>query len=165
MKKLIAVVLIGFSLWVHASEMPKRPETRIVVVHHSESEGGNAEVFRAYHVGTRGWADIGYHYVITNGNGGPNGEVQAGRREDLQGAHAANSGPNRNSHSVGVCLVGKSNFTIAQRKALVVKLTELCRKYKIAPSEATIQGHHDRCPGQGLNLREVMAWGVSPSPT
>lgn len=152
----VLIAVFGIERQVSASGMLVRQRTDIIVVHHSETETGNVETFRTYHVNVKKWADIGYHYIICNGSGGRNGEIQAGRREDLQGAHAAKTGPNRNANSVGVCLVGKGNFTSAQYEALLVTLTELCQKYGIAPSEATIQGHHGDCPGPGLNLQQVI---------
>jgi len=136
--------------------MSVRDKTTMIVVHHSDSEQGNAESIRRYHVDHNKWDDIGYHYVITNGKGGTDGEVQTGRREDLQGAHAGKSGENRNSVSVGICLVGKEEFTDKQKDALVGKLVELCKKYNIVPSIETIQSHHEKCPGDILQLPAII---------
>lgn len=158
---LVVTFILSFSIVVQAA-MKKREKTTMIVVHHSGTDSGNVESFRRYHVDTNGWDDVGYHYVITNGNGGPDGEIQTGRDEELQGAHAANSGPNRNACSVGICLVGKDKFTDLQKEALITKLAELCIKYDIDPSAETIQPHHEQCPGDHLDLSdiilEVQAW-------
>ena len=37
-----------------------------VIVHVSDSAWGDVEAIRRWHI-QRGWSDIGYHYVITNG--------------------------------------------------------------------------------------------------
>ncbi|MDD4989580.1 MAG: N-acetylmuramoyl-L-alanine amidase [Candidatus Pacebacteria bacterium] len=127
----------------------------MIVIHHSASASGNVEAFRSWHL-QRGWLDVGYHFVICNGRGGADGEVQVGRSENLVGSHAGNPAPSRNRFSVGICLVGEDSFTPAQIKSLTAKLVELCRKYRIVPSAATIQRHHADCPGKGLDLNAII---------
>ena len=139
------------------AKMEDRKETTIIILHHSATENGNVEIFRRAHkerVDKNGqkWPDIGYHYVITNGNDGPDGEIQKGRDIRKQGAHAKG----RNADSVGICLVGNDKFTDKQKKALIQLLADLCQKYKIEPSSKTIQRHHEECPGQGLNLSDII---------
>lgn len=152
----VAMVVLVVCAGSVKAEMVARKATSMIVVHHSATSRGNVEVFRRHHVDVNRWDDVGYHYVITNGNGGPDGEIQTGRKEHLQGAHAGKNGPNRNSVSVGICLVGEDSFTDQQRVSLVAKLVELCRKYDISPSEKTIQPHHGDCPGKGLDLKGVI---------
>jgi N-acetyl-anhydromuramyl-L-alanine amidase AmpD len=77
-----------------------------VVIHHSASEDGtepNIEQIREWHK-AKGWADIGYHYVIERVHGKL--QMLSGRPANLVGAHAKGA----NSDSIGVCLVG--NFSI-----------------------------------------------------
>lgn len=145
----------------------KRDSTSMIVVHHSDSTRDNVETIRRFHTSSeREFNDIGYHYVILNGNGGSDGEIKAGRDEEVVGAHAKTEG--RNFHSVGICLVGKDTFTDKQKDALVKKLVELCRKYGIKPSAETIVPHHATCPGTGLDLTEIInrvkAGGENDSP-
>ncbi|MDD5050809.1 MAG: N-acetylmuramoyl-L-alanine amidase [Candidatus Pacebacteria bacterium] len=137
--------------------MAERRETSMIIVHHSAGLNGNAQIFRDFHVHQRGWEDIGYHFVICNGHGGGDGEIETGRAENLVGAHAGNPHPSRNRFSVGICLVGENIFTPEQLKSLKAKLIELCRKYHIVPSAQTIQRHHPDCPGTGLNLEAIIA--------
>jgi N-acetylmuramoyl-L-alanine amidase len=90
----------------------------------------------------KGWADIGYHFVIRR-----SGEVEAGRRESLVGAHA----PQANGHSVAVCMVGgvseadftkaEDNFTPEQYEALKTLLRQLMDRYSI-PADMVL-GHRD----------------------
>lgn len=135
------------------AEMKDRVETKYIVVHHSATDTGNVETFRRHHKEVNGWDDVGYHYVITNGNGGPDGEVQTGRAIEKIGAHAKG----RNADSVGVCLVATDKFTKAQLDSLVALLVKLCRQYKIDPTAVTIQRHHEKCPGPGLDLGDIIA--------
>ncbi len=127
-----------------------------IVVHHSESAHGDRTTIDQWHR-ERGWDSVGYHYVITNGishSGQPcrDGEIQTGRNEGTVGAHARG----RNQSSLGICLIGTTAFTTAQRRSLRTLLVELCRRHGIAPSSATIQRHHERCPGPGLNLEAII---------
>jgi N-acetyl-anhydromuramyl-L-alanine amidase AmpD len=151
MKTLIAMMALGIG--VAMAEVKDRPTTTCIVIHHSATDVGSAEAFRRFHVEVNGWEDIGYHFVITNGNGGPDGEIQIGRPIQKVGAHA----PGRNQVSIGICLVGNSAFTEKQKNALVSYLAQLCRMYKLTPTEETIQGHHEECPGKGLDLGEIIA--------
>jgi len=127
----------------------RNPEDiQYIVIHHSATLNGNVAIFRDYHINHNGWADIGYHYVICNGNGGPDGEVQEGRNILFAGAHA----PGRNNDSVGICLVGdfiKGRPTNAQMIALYPLLRELIRKYPITPERilAHKEVNQTDCPG------------------
>jgi len=133
-------------------EIKDRRETSLIIVHHSATENGNVEIFRRFHTETNGWDDIGYHFVITNGNGGPDGEIQKGRDLQKQGAHAKE----KNYNSIGICLVGNEKFTGKQKESLIWLITGLCLKYGLEPSEKTIQPHHEKCPGQGLDIPEII---------
>ena len=87
---------------------------------------------------TKGWSDIGYHYLI-----GLNGECWEGRNVNLIGAHCEG----HNSNSIGVCYVGgvdkkmqaKDTRTEKQKDALVALLKDLRKLYP----KAKIDGHHD----------------------
>jgi len=123
-------------------------DIRYIVLHHSGTPNGNVAIFRDYHIHHNGWRDVGYHYVITNGNGGNDGEVQEGRHLLFTGAHA----PGRNKDSVGVCLVGdflQGKPTSAQMSALYRLIEELMQKYPIVPDR--ILAHKEvrptDCPG------------------
>ena len=95
---------------------------------------------------TKGWSDIGYHYLI-----GLNGECWEGRNVNLIGAHCEG----HNSNSIGVCYVGgvdkkmqaKDTRTEKQKDALVALLKDLRKLYP----KAKIYGHHDfnKCKSYG----------------
>lgn len=117
-------------------------EIRLIVVHCSDSEWGDVNIIREWHL-TRGWNDVGYHFVIPNGrlasrleyNVTHDGVVQRGRDIERIGSHA--SGVNR--YSIGICMIGKHVFTRNQFEALFDLLQELCEQFP----DAKIIGHRD----------------------
>lgn len=118
-------------------------EIRLIIVHCSDSEWGDYEIIRKWHVEERGWTDIGYHFVITNGrktSGAPytqsdDGIIQVGRDIAQPGSHASGL----NQYSLGICLVGKHHFTWNQFGALHDLLWKLKEKFP----DARIIGHRD----------------------
>ncbi len=128
-----------------------------IVIHHSATEDGNADEFDLAHR-QRGWDELGYHFVITNGSGGPDGTVQVGSRWPGQkwGAHCGNTPNNEyNEYGIGICLVG--NFsrrrpTRTQLASLERLVSHLAERFDIPPEN--VIGHHDApnartaCPGQ-----------------
>ena len=88
----------------------------------------------------KGWADIGYHYVIRR-----NGVVEKGRPIEEEGAHAKG----HNGDSIGICLVGGKigvkkagfNFTRAQMVAVEEMCAILCVQYKLTFNN--IHGHNE----------------------
>ncbi len=117
-----------------------------------------------WHV-ARGWATIGYHYVVRR-----DGTVEAGRPVTQQGAHVRGL----NHCSIGICLSGNHDLapmTASQREALLRLLETLCRKYKL-PSHAVL-GHKEvntlvaagkldkiyatskTCPGRYVDMRAI----------
>lgn len=129
---------------------------RYLVVHHSSipdlSQYKGAETIRGiqrFHQDTRGWIDIGYHFLI-----GPEGEIFQGRPETVSGAHVAG----KNRHKVGVMVMGNyqgghDELPAKARAALVKLLAWLGGTYGIDPSNR-ISGHRDwmstDCPGSDL---------------
>ena len=123
--------------------MHKRTETKYVVVHCADTPPEmdvDAKEIKRWHVEERGWDDIGYHFVIRR-----NGLVEVGRDIKLQGAHAKAV----NGSSVGVCLVGRSDFDKRQFSALRDTVQMLLKLYP----DSKIIGHCDvepkkpNCPG------------------
>lgn len=77
-----------------------------------------------------GWNGIGYHKIINR-----KGIIENGRPEFWVGAHVKGI----NEKSLGVCLIGRNNFTIKQFLALEKILKVWKKKYK----NAIILGHRD----------------------
>ena len=134
----------GYRLW------------RYIVIHHSATDRGNAASFDQSHR-RRGWDELGYHFVIDNGDGGPNGRIEVGSRWKKQkwGAHTGGTPNNEyNNHGIGICLVGDFSNKMPSR-AQIASLERLVRylasKYKIQPDN--VIGHREGpnsttvCPG------------------
>lgn len=142
--------------------VPITREWRYIVVHHSASPSGSAEAFDYYHRVKRGWdRGLGYHFVIGNGNGTGNGQIEVGHRwvYQIEGAHAGLA--EYNQHGIGICLVG--NFdedypTHEQLESLIVLVRELQRVCHI-PSENVVMHRHIKttdCPGRNFPYYEVL---------
>lgn len=104
---------------------------------------------REWHVKDRGFADIGYHYLIHI-----DGTVEEGRPLDMIGAHCTG----QNAHSIGVVYAGgvdkddkpKDTRTPAQRNAMRSLVDYLKRKYG-----ASVHCHNEfankACPSFKIN--------------
>ncbi|MEM9161413.1 MAG: LysM peptidoglycan-binding domain-containing protein, partial [Verrucomicrobiota bacterium] len=91
---------------------------KFVVIHHSATKHGNAEIFDSNH--RRRWRDgLAYHFVIGNGVDSGDGEIEMGRRweKQIRGAHCKAS--IYNEFGIGVCLVGNFMETKPSSKQLV----------------------------------------------
>lgn len=103
-----------------------------------EGENYTVEQIRAYHKNSKGWKDIGYHYVIYL-----DGSIHNGRDVDFQGAHCKY----HNQYSIGFSYVGGESKsgkntdtrTPAQKKAM----DNLVYNLKILYPNATVHGHNE----------------------
>ena len=145
--------------------LEKRPEWyargnrvwRYIVIHHSATDSGSAaELDKAHR--RRGWDEMGYHFVITNGQGANNGYVEVGSRWKKQkwGAHCGGTPANEyNEHGIGICLIGDFTSRMpsdAQLASLKELMLYLMYNYRISP--ANVISHcdaplaHTACPGE-----------------
>lgn len=121
---------------IHCSDTPNGRETSAADIHrwHSDPKPkGN------------GWDGIGYHHVITI-----HGDVQAGRPHYWQGAHAAPF----NQDSLGICLIGRDQFTDAQWRSLEGLVLALTEQYQ----GAEVLGHRDLNNHKTCPNFDVKAW-------
>ncbi len=105
---------------------------QLLVVHCSDTpddESLRAHDIHAMHLGF-GWDGIGYHRVI-----GRDGICEAGRPEYWRGAHVKGV----NDCSLGVCLIGRQDFTTEQLDSLAALLKDWQRRYP----KARVVGHRD----------------------
>ena len=105
-------------------------DVKLIVIHCSDTPNDqniSAIDIHKMHLGF-GWDGIGYHKIICR-----DGKIEVGRPEYWIGAHTKG----KNNESLGVCLIGKSNFTDAQYNALEKVLKEWIQKYP----QAEIKGH------------------------
>jgi N-acetylmuramoyl-L-alanine amidase len=149
----------------------------LVVVHCSDSSWGDAAAIRKWHTDPvpkgRGWADIGYHYVLLNGHRdsrrvyyeADDGLLERGREEAVPGAHVEG----HNAHSIGVCLVGP-DFTDTQKAAAARLVADLCQRYALDPA-AQVKGHREmphvqkQCPLIDMSeFRSAVVLALHPSP-
>lgn len=120
-------------LFIHSSATP--PDMDI-----------GADTIRGWHIGERGWSDIGYHFIIRR-----DGTIERGRPIERTGAHTYR----HNHDSVGVCMIGgvdrdnkpDNNFTDLQFAALY----DLCTAFGQVFDGLGIYGHRDadsrtQCP-------------------
>jgi hypothetical protein len=122
---------------------------RYIVIHHSATTNGNAAKFHRQHL-DRGWDELGYHFVINNGRGGPDGRVEVGPRwrKQKHGAHCGGTPDNEyNEVGIGICLVGnfQNRMPTAKQMAALRNLTNyLMETYDIPPHR--VIAHRD-APG------------------
>lgn len=92
---------------------------KYIVIHHSATDRGNTRLFDKLHR-RRGWDEMGYHFVIDNGVGGLDGQVEVGSRWRKQkwGAHTKTPNNEYNNFGIGVCLVGNFMDHLPSRKQL-----------------------------------------------
>jgi hypothetical protein len=80
---------------------------KFMVLHSSATASGSARAFDYYHRYVRGMQHgLAYHFVITNGRGGPDGQIQIGPRwmDQLAGGHLRSDA--QNEVAIGICFVG-----------------------------------------------------------
>ena len=139
---------------------------RYIVIHHSASPTGSAAAFDREHR-ARGWDELGYHFVIGNGTGSGDGQIEVGPRWTKQkyGAHAKTPDERYNQYGIGICLVG--NFDngppdAAQMKSVSTLVAYLMKTYNIAPEN--VIGHRDTkatdCPGKFCSVDAIRRLAV-----
>lgn len=106
---------------------------------------------------SRGWADIGYHYIID-----PAGRVWQGRPLNLQGAHVKDGNPG----NLGVMVLGNFEIqrpTTAQFSTLDQFVAHQMRQYRV--SIRNVYTHQEMrptaCPGRSLQayMRQTRGMG------
>ncbi len=151
-----------------------------IIIHCSDSDFGDVEIIRKWHTlskmppeiaakikaGTlpkseaakygNGWSDIGYQFVILNGcrkkgdyRPEDDGLLEKGRSWKIPGAHCRGE----NKTSIGVCLIGKRNFTAKQ---LYQALPEIIRMVGTF-NTIEVYGHYEfsnkkTCPNIDMDL-------------
>jgi len=134
---------------------------RYIVIHHSATPSGSAAEFDRMHK-AKGWDELGYHFVIGNGTGSGNGQVEVGSRWRAQkwGAHAKTADNRFNDYGIGICLVGNFDIdrpTAAQVASLSKLVAFLEKTYRI--TDTNIVGHGQTkatdCPGKFMNVAQI----------
>lgn len=149
MKTLLIVIMVLLSAAGYATAQSPQHDRNWtgIVVHHSES-GPNTtrDDIDQWHR-ERGWSEIGYHYVIEW-----DGTVRSGRPLTKVGAHAKSGKPySRNGTHIGICLVGRDQFTEAQLTSLKTLCYMLAEDFDIQ----SVERHHEQCPGPGIDVEAL----------
>ena len=146
------------NLEIDHSRLETRRLTDMVVIHHtgnpSDDDLSAAEIDVSHKA--RGWACIGYHYVVRK-----DGTVEQGRPHWTIGAHAYG----HNSHTIGIHVCGnfeEAEPTDEQIESMAMLLANLCTDYGLPIDRDHIVGHRElmstACPGR--NLYEMMDTAV-----
>lgn len=137
-------------------------EIEQIVIHCSDSDFGNADLIRKWHVDGNGWDDIGYHFVICNGrpvsareyDAKWDGHLETGRRIETAGAHVKG----HNAYSVGICMIGGKDgkFTMRQFETLrsLVKTLQIAHRV----TDENVLGHRDLDAGKECPGFDVQDW-------
>lgn len=155
----------GYSAWSPPSRYEKN--WKAIIIHHSATNTGSVATIDDYHRKNNGWDGIGYDFVIGNGRGAGNGEVDSTFRWTGQktGAHCKTDSSNwANEKAIGICLVGNFDYSrpsSSQMTSLVKLVRFLSARYDIPASKVyghnTTPGHSTKtdCPGRNFPMSYV----------
>jgi hypothetical protein len=131
---------------------------RYIVLHHSASAEGSYDQIDREHRKILGFDGCGYHFVIGNGTGSDDGQIEIAQRwiNQKQGVHCRNARTHDvDEYGIGICMVGDFDQQqptprqIAAAKALVAYLSQ---RYSIAQSRVTthvqLAATPTICPGK-----------------
>lgn len=153
--------------WDSQPWVPQQPprDWQYIVIHHTATTSGSVESIHRTHRARRDaagnrWRGIGYHFVIGNGHGMDDGQIEPTFRwrDQIAGAHAGDV--TYNNQGIGICLIG--NFeqappTGAQLEALTALVQTLSDEYGIPA--ANIKRHGDvkatACPGRYFPMQAL----------
>jgi hypothetical protein len=134
---------------------------KYIVIHHSATTNGSVASFDHEHK-SKGWDGVGYHFVIGNGRGMSDGEIDPTPRWPIQkwGAHTKTANNEYNENGIGICLVGNFDVTRpsqSQLKSVSKLVAHLMKTYKISPNN--VVGHGDckptDCPGRYTSVARI----------
>jgi hypothetical protein len=136
-----------------------------IVIHHTAASFGSVESIHEAHLARKDangnrWLGIGYHFVIGNGNGMSDGQIEPTFRwrQQLHGAHAGDR--EHNQSGIGIALVGnfdESPPTPVQLDSVKRLVAALKAAYSI--DSESVLGHGEikatACPGKYFPMAEV----------
>lgn len=157
----------GFSADTSVPWTTSVPESswKYIVIHHSGTDSGSVESIHREHRSRKdaygnNWLGIGYHFVVGNGNGMPDGEIEGTFRwkEQIHGAHSGHAV--FNARGIGICLIGNFENTdpsVRQLAAVRKLVRELAGRFGISGEQ--VVGHSavraTSCPGRRFPLKEL----------
>jgi hypothetical protein len=139
---------------------------KYVVLHHSATASGSYAAIDQEHRKRLGWEGCGYHFVIGNGTGSPDGQIEVAQRwsDQKHGIHCRNGkNPDVSEYGIGICLVGNLDVsppTPRQIAAAQRLVTYLGTRYRIPASQigthADLASSPTACPGKYFPSQEVL---------
>ena len=152
-------VAVSRSSWgARASRCSGSHRPNRITVHHTVTPNNDSmsmparmRQIQSFHMFSRGWCDVGYHFLV-----GQDGRVYQGRPERLIGAHVGG----HNTNNAGVSFIG--TFTSRAPSNAMFQaggriLKSLSREYGIRLNRTNVKGHRQlgstACPGGALYAR------------
>lgn len=135
----MAVSSVGKIVMHHSDEPPPDdPHSGHDEAH--DAAAGQVRSIQAFHMNTRGFDDIAYHYLIA-----PDGAVYEGRLTEWVGAHA---GPECNRGSIGICFLMVDVLTDAAKRSFLALRDDLhSRGFQVHEVEPHSSCNPTACPG------------------
>ena len=140
---------------------------RYIVLHHSASASGNYDQIDQEHRKILGYDGCGYHFVIGNGNGSGDGQIEVAQRwnSQKQGVHCRNARSHDvDEYGIGICLVGdldKQPPTPRQVAASRALVDYLSQHYHIEAAHISTHSHLAAtptvCPGKFFPTQSILA--------
>lgn len=168
-RELSGLGIVTRSAWgARATRCTSRNSSKArMAIHHTVTPSSNpARQMRGiqrYHMDSRGWCDVGYHFLV-----GQDGKVYEGRPLHLIGAHVGG----HNTGNIGISFIGcfhrsgcntstygPNRPNDASIRAAGRLVGELSRLYGITINTSNLKGHRDHsgqgtsCPGDYLHAR------------
>lgn len=105
-----------------------------IAIHHSLTKTGDSAAFANYHVGSLGWPEVAYHFVILK-----DGTIEWNHDLGVLSYHVGNS----NKFAVGICLVGdfRTEEPTEEQKRSLHALVEALKKD--LPNYKRTRGHNE----------------------
>ena len=123
---------------IHCSASDNPDQDSVDAIRHLHTANQKTAIkWGKYDTTGNGWADIGYHYVITK-----DGKIHQGRPIRKAGAHCKGF----NKASIGICLTGENEFKKEQFNALRELVDELILEFGLSIMD--VIGHRDLNKGK-----------------
>lgn len=142
--------------------LPLTRKIETIHIHHTaEPNKGNykgletIESIYRYHTRTRGWSDIGYHWIVS-----PEGKIWAGRDPNRDPA----SIKNYNSEAIAIALIGNFDVEILEepQKTTALELIRFLLTIFQLDAQRSVLFHKEKsvtaCPGRNIKKEEFLSW-------
>jgi hypothetical protein len=139
---------------------------KYVVLHHSAHPTGSYNEIDREHRKVLGWEGCGYHLVIGNGTGSPDGQIEVAKRwsDQKHGVHCRDGKTSEvNEYGIGICLVGDLDDappTPRQVEAAKALVAYLSQRYAIpaqrVATHAAVANSPTACPGKQFPAQAIL---------